>query len=292
MNTSYRIKLTAKSSITLLLLLILKLLRKISKAAKIDFNEISIEHDIKNKQLNNHLFSSKKPIRNTYISYIPDRYNLKLDIYRQQVDFLKYNDLNNWLEGNYENNAGDFSRFFFLNLCIDYLLEDHINGNVAELGVYKGNSAVLLARYANSIASTCYLFDTFDGFDSRDLIGVDTDIKKDAFDDTSVEYVKNNVGHDDNVVYVKGYFPESLSQVGELDSFSLIHIDCDLEKPFVDSLNYFYPKVMKGGFIIMHDHSSLCWPGAKRAIDTFFADKLESVIPIPDKSGTCVIRKV
>ena len=30
----------------------------------------------------------------------------------------------------------------------------------------------------------------------------------------------------------------------------------------------------------------------REAVDAFFADKPEFIIPVPDKSGTCVVRKV
>jgi len=230
---------------------------------------------------------------NYYSANTPDRYSGNYSLYKQKTNFLDFADLENWLKGNYENNIGDVTRFFFLNLCIDYLLEENISGNVAEVGVYKGNSAFLLAKYAQhpNVKSTCYLFDTFEGFDTRDIKELDVDVDKTQFQDTSIEYVKKNVGTN-NVVYVKGYFPESLTHVGEIDSFSLVHIDCDLEKPIADSLHYFYPRLKKGGFLIMHDHSSFHWPGAKRTIDSFFDNKPESIIPIPDKSGTCVVRKV
>jgi O-methyltransferase len=50
--------------------------------------------------------------------------------------------------------------------------------------------------------------------------------------------------------------------------------------------------VVKGGFLVMHDYSSLWWDGVEKAVDEFFAVKPEKVIPIPDKSGTAVIRKI
>jgi O-methyltransferase len=46
-----------------------------------------------------------------------------------------------------------------------------------------------------------------------------------------------------------------------------------------------------GGFLIIHDYMSLYWDGVEKAINEFFADKPERFIPIPDKSGTIVIRK-
>lgn len=272
----------------------LKLFIKSCALLKIDAGFIYAKYISDKNLLNKSLFgdeNGRHNIYSTYSSYLPDRYSEKLSLYKQQVNFFEYEDLNNWIAGNFKNNIGDIGRFFFLNLCLDYLLEDNIHGNVAELGVYKGNSAFLLAKYAARVHKTCYLFDTFEGFDNRDINGRDATVKQ-MFTDTSVEYVKKNVGYDEHVLYVKGYFPESLGNVAEPHSFSAVHIDCDLEKPFTDALNYFYPKMIKGGFIIMHDHSSLSWPGAKNAIDTFFMDKPEFIIPVPDKSGTCVIRKV
>lgn len=196
-----------------------------------------------------------------------------------------------WLSGNYNNNIIDINRYFFINLCIDYLIQEKINGNVAEIGVYKGNSAFLLSKFARIQNKTCFLFDTFEGFDSRDLMVNDLDMTKGFFSDTSLEMVKELIG-EKNTVFVKGYFPESLTQIKEIDDLVLVHIDCDLEKPILSALNYFYPKIKKGGFLIMHDHSSLYWPGAYNVINDFFTYKKESIIPIPDKSGTCVIRKV
>lgn len=228
--------------------------------------------------------------QNWYQQYIPDRYSLNLNGYKKSVDFLSFNDAQYWIRGNEKNNSGDLNRFFLLNLCIDFLIEEGINGNVAELGVYKGNSAVLLAKYARRVNSTAYLFDTFEGFDEKDLVDIDADKGKLSFSDTSLPDVQRMIG-ERNAIFVKGYFPDSLAQIGEVDSFSLVHIDCDLEKPFVSALDYFYPRLKEGGFLIMHDYSSLFWPGAKKAIDNFFEDKAEFVIPVPDKSGTCIVRK-
>ena len=265
---------------------------------RVKFDKVTMElfkDFFKKDRLSDNLSIQKKTNGlSCYSSYTPDRYSLNFAIYKQQTNFLNYQDLKKWLAGNYENNIGDLSRFFFINLCIDYLLEENIIGNVAEVGVYKGNTAFLLAKYAQDVRinSTCYLFDTFEGFDQRDIYGHDSNLNENLFRDTSIEYVKHVLDNNNNVVYVKGYFPHSLTQVGEINSFSLVHIDCDLQKPITDSLNYFYPRLKKGGFLIMHDHSSLYWEGAKYAIDSFFKDKKESIIPIPDKSGSCVIRKV
>jgi hypothetical protein len=50
--------------------------------------------------------------------------------------------------------------------------------------------------------------------------------------------------------------------------------------------------MVPGGFLIIHDYGSLTWEGSEKAVDTFFADKPESIIPIPDSSGSAVIRRL
>lgn len=272
-------------------LIIIKLIRLLLKIFKINIDWASMKLFKDNYKENYFKKSSNNKIT-YYSSNVPDRYSENIHIYNQQTNFLDFSDLYKWLTGNHQSNIGDLNRFFFINLCIDSLIEEKILGNVAEVGVYKGNSAYLLSKYAKRVNSKCYLFDTYNGFDKKDTVGLDAHQDNSLFTDTSLEYVKDVIGENNNVVYIKGYFPESLDQVGEIDSFSLVHIDCDLEKPITESLKYFYPKLKKGGFLIMHDYSSLYWKGSKNAIDTFFMDKEEMIVPIADKSGSCVIRKI
>jgi hypothetical protein len=62
------------------------------------------------------------------------------------------------------------------NLIADQILAENIIGNIAELGVYKGNSAFLLAKLAKTINQKLYLFDTFNGFNHQDIQGIDKDV--------------------------------------------------------------------------------------------------------------------
>jgi Macrocin-O-methyltransferase (TylF) len=68
--------------------------------------------------------------------------------------------------------------------------------------------------------------------------------------------------------------------------YALLHLDCDLYAPTRAGLEFFYPKLVRGGFLIIHDYMSFYWDGVEKAIDEFFANKPERFIPIPDKSGT------
>jgi hypothetical protein len=243
----------------------------------------------KDKNVNKSIDFSKP----TYISYVPDKYSDNLGLYKNKFySFFDKADIDNWIKGNEKNNSGDLSRFYFLNMVIDQLIEENIEGDIAELGVYKGNSAFLLAKYARAKNKTAYLFDTYEGFDESQVQHFDKTVAE-AFNDTSLEYVQKMLG-EKNVIFVRGFFPDSLSEVKKITElqFCLVHIDCDLAEPFKAALNFFYPKLVNGGALIMHDHSSLYWPEAKAVIDNFFKDKKEKLIPVPDKSGSVVIRKL
>jgi hypothetical protein len=89
----------------------------------------------------------------------------------------------------------------------------------------------------------------------------------------------------------KGYFPESTAQIDSDLKYCFVHIDCDLYAPALSALEYFYPRMTPGGFIVIHDYGCMGWDGAERAVDEFFADKPESIVQMPDSAGSAVVRK-
>jgi hypothetical protein len=195
-----------------------------------------------------------------------------------------------WIRGNKINNNGDVPRFIALLLNLRQLQNEAIDGDFAELGVWKGNSAAILAAYAAEVQRKLYLFDTFAGFDSRDTDG-DHRAQTGYFADTSIDYVKATVGHNSTTVYVPGYFPDSITPEVQTAKFALVHIDCDLYKPMKAALDFFYPRTNRGGMMILHDYSSGTWNGATQAIDEFSKATGEYISLWPDKSGTAMLRK-
>lgn len=58
---------------------------------------------------------------------------------------------------------------------------------------------------------------------------------------------------------------------------ALLHIDADLYQSYLEALNILYAKVQPGGVIVFDEYmdgiTHVNFPGAKTAIDEFFADK-------------------
>jgi hypothetical protein len=217
----------------------------------------------------------------TYLSYYPDGLTSSPEL---------QNLYRKWIRGNRTNNNGDAARFISLVLNLRQILDEGIEGDFAELGVWKGNSAAILAHFAARSKRKLFLFDTFSGFDERDLVGYDKSKPRD-FADTSLEYVQENVGHPELTSYLKGYFPDTISDDIRQAKFAVVHLDCDLYEPMKAALEFFHPRMPTGAMLILHDYSSRVWDGAKVAVDEFCRATGEYVSLWPDKSGTAVIRK-
>jgi O-methyltransferase len=183
----------------------------------------------------------------------------------------------------------DMPRFYMFCLVMDLIKKQGIVGNFLELGVSRGNSATLLARWARRLDRQLYLLDTFEGFSPDDLVGVDQHVSV-QFADASIEGVRAHVTGG-NVHFAKGYFPETVDQLPADARYALVHLDCDLYRPFAAALPYFWPRLSEGGFLVMHDYLSLHWDGTEQAVDEFFSGQRESVVPIPDMAGTVIVRK-
>ena len=66
----------------------------------------------------------------------------------------------------------------------------------------------------------------------------------------------------------------------------------DFEQSIYDALQYFYPRLIGGGYMFVHDYSSDL-RGVEKAVDRFEIEQGQyiSKVPLCDKSGTIVITK-
>ena len=173
---------------------------------------------------------------------------------------------------------------------IERLKRLNIEGAFVEVGVYQGETAEMIHEMDST--RNLHLFDTFEGFDRKDLEKEnfkDERYTTDNFSDTKLEEVKELFKDSTNVYFYKGYFPETAKDLRE-DRFSFVHLDADLYKPTIDALHYFYPKLSPGGVIIIHDYNHT-WEGIRVAINEFIVTIPESLIEISDWQGSAMIIK-
>jgi len=170
---------------------------------------------------------------------------------------------------------------------LDYFLKflketELIEGDVLELGVYKGGATTLFAHFLKKINSKkkVYACDSFKGFPYDDKFSGHKSAKKGWFSDTSYEYVIKKFQEfevDDKIEIIKGLFQEIAPQKLSDKKFSFILFDFDLYQSTIQALHFVYPRMPKNGIMVFQnyerkDKNNPDW-GETKAVDEFFADK-------------------
>ena len=184
----------------------------------------------------------------------------------------------------------DKVRFYNLWFQVEQLKKNKIEGSFAELGVHKGETAK--AIHLMDSDRIFYLFDTFEGFAADDLAQEnqnDHRFSKEMFADTSLDEVKQYIAGNDKLRFQPGFFPDTAKGL-ENETFALVHVDADLYAPTIEALKFFYPRLNKGGVLIVHDYNHN-WEGIPKAISEFINTIPESLIEMPDWQGSAMIVK-
>lgn len=191
---------------------------------------------------------------------------------------------------------GDFRKFQDIRVAALRLIaleikERNIQGEMAELGVFRGEfSKVMNELFPDR---ELHLFDTFEGFDEKDIVieeqfGTPGMGHRD-FSDTSMELVRDKMVFPENVHFHKGYFPDTFP--ADMPRLALVSLDPDLYEPVYQGLKKFYPLLNPGGVIIVHDYSSMQFPGVRKAVRKYAKEEEIFVIPLMDMHGSAVIVK-
>jgi predicted O-methyltransferase YrrM len=147
------------------------------------------------------------------------------------------------------------------------------DGNVVELGTFHGLSAYQIASQLNVRESGAIfsIFDSFEGLseikeEDRSTHAIDDDSLREQFS-YGEDLVKQNLCSFTGIEFYKGWIPDRFQEVDD-QKFSFVHIDVDLYEPIKDSINFFYPKLIKGGIMVFDDYGfTTQFPGAKKAVD-------------------------
>ncbi|MFO0322968.1 MAG: TylF/MycF/NovP-related O-methyltransferase [Bacteroidota bacterium] len=181
-------------------------------------------------------------------------------------------------------------RMYALYNSVNYILNNNIKGDFVECGVWRGGSAMLIAKMLNNKNITdrkIYLYDTFEGMveptkNDVDLIGKSASIifqEKIVTNESStwcladLSDVKANLKLTDfsekNLVYIKGKVENTIPQTVPNGSIALLRLDTDWYESTKHEMNYLYPKLENNGILIIDDYGH--WEGCKKAIDEYFS---------------------
>jgi O-methyltransferase len=140
------------------------------------------------------------------------------------------------------------------------------NAAFCEFGSYKGGSGEIIAKACPN--RSLFLIDSFQGLPPTD-----------STKDFHVEGEFADVDHlaiagyfkmlYNNVRILKGFSPSVFDFFDENVKFTFVHVDCDLYSSCKDAAEFFYPRLMEGGYMLWDDYGFASCKGAKTYIDEF-----------------------
>jgi O-methyltransferase len=150
--------------------------------------------------------------------------------------------------------------------CIKTIISDKIPGDLIETGVWRGGAVIFMRAILKAYAVNnriVWVADSFCGLPKPDIAKYPAD-KNDicyqrAFTAVSIDDVKTNFKLynllDDKVRFLQGWFKETLPSA-PIDNLALLRLDGDMYQSTMEALISLYPKLSKGGFIIIDDYAA------------------------------------
>ena len=163
-----------------------------------------------------------------------------------------------------------------LKSCLEDVITNNVSGDFIETGVWRGGASIFAKGILNAHGQTdrkVWLADSFEGLprpNPKDYPADQGDEHyKYDFLRVGVEEVKSNFRKygllDENVVFVKGWFKDTLPTL-QIGPIAVLRLDGDMYESTMDALKALYNKVSLGGYIIVDDY---CIPSCAKAIADF-----------------------
>ena len=179
-----------------------------------------------------------------------------------------------------------------MRLLAEQIRGENIPGDVAELGVFRGDFAALVnAAFPDR---TIHLFDTFEGFAEKDVAVEQTQGLSRArvgdFAGTEEALVEDRLPFREKAVFHQGWFPDTFHACTDR-TFAFVSIDADLYAPTAAALPLFWERLSPGGVLLIHDVNSTQFSGAGKAVREFCRENGLLAMPVCDLHGSAVLRK-
>ena len=172
-----------------------------------------------------------------------------------------------------------YRRMTMMERLIDYVLARDVPGDMVEAGVWMGGMTIFFAgllRAKGAYERAVWNLDSFEGIPAR----ADMELEKYPEDSNwaeawegklncSLEQVKINFEQfgllDGNVKFVKGLFRDILPKC-PVETIAVLRVDADLYLSTIQALEFLYPKLSPGGYVVFDDWK---FEPVRRAISHF-----------------------
>jgi len=164
-----------------------------------------------------------------------------------------------------------------------------LRGDIIECGVFRGGTALLAAKTleGHSHERLFHLFDSFQGM-LQTTAGVDR-FEIGDFSHTSAEAVRRLLAPYPYAHIHAGFIPKTFADL-QIKHVAWAHVDVDLYQSVRDCIDYIYPRLVPGGYLIFDDYGFPSCASARRAVDEAFLALPEVPLCLP--TGQCLVVKL
>ena len=148
-------------------------------------------------------------------------------------------------------------------LLCDLINKSPNDGVIVECGVGIGFTLSVISKVSKN---KIYAFDSFQGFPDQTSEHDDKNLSKVLrfskwhYKLMTIDLVKQNLIRNDipvkdinnKIIFKKGFFPDTFKDFNEEISF--LHLDVDLYNSYKDCLEFFFPKLKKGGIVTFDEY--------------------------------------
>jgi len=166
-----------------------------------------------------------------------------------------------------------------------YKMIKEIAGEVVECGVFKGASYLRFVMFreifGNPFSKKIIGFDTFSKFPETSFQDDEKARKQfinsagsDSISKEQLLKILNHKGLNKHIDLIEGDITETVPAYVKANpelKISLLNLDTDIYEPAVTILEHLYPKITKGGILMLDDYGT--HPGETKAVDEYFQNK-------------------
>ena len=161
--------------------------------------------------------------------------------------------------------------------CVETVIRDGIPGDFLEAGVWRGGASIFMRGILKAYGISdrrVWVADSFAGLPPPNAAEYPADegLNLHEFKELAVplDEVRANFFRygllDEQVVFLEGWFRDTLP-AAPVKTLSVLRLDGDLYESTMDTLTSMYPKVARGGFVIVDDYWWI--PAARKAVDDY-----------------------
>jgi O-methyltransferase len=164
--------------------------------------------------------------------------------------------------------------------CVLHILDRGVPGDLIETGVWRGGACILMRAVLRAYGDSqrkVWLADSFMGLPKPDsgIYPADQGDELWMFEElaVSLDTVKQNFERygllDEQVKFLPGWFRDTLP-TAPIERLALLRLDGDMYESTIVALRSLYPKLSKGGYVIVDDYGAM--PACRQAVTDFRCD--------------------